>query len=150
MLTIACNHKPLKDNIQSKQNVKECLLDGKNELMGYNFLYNNDYSIAINETRFWIFGKQENEFSYRKLPYSYELIQKSVKTFEKRDSLKEFHYKYAFVNNCKDTMYSDYSLKKWIVKVGGKPHFYEYNRSSQVKSDTLGVFGLRIYDVFFK
>lgn len=129
---------------------KKCLIACENELICYKFLYNNDYSIELDEKSFWGYGNVDNEFAIKKVSNSMESMIKSIQNLEKKDTLNDFTYTYAFVNNCKDTIYADYSLKKWIIKRIGKSYYYEYNKENGKKIDTLSTVGLRNYDKFFR
>lgn len=137
-------------NKKPEKNVAKCPLECNNALLCYKYLYNDDSSFALNEKTFWIYGNEYNEFSYKKIDASFEDISKSVKTLEKRSNLKDFIYTYAFVNNCKDTIYADYSLNRWVIKKGGVLDYYEYDDILSKNADTLNTKGLKIYDKFFK
>jgi len=126
------------------------IIECKKALICYKFLYNADYPIEINEKSFWGYGKIYKEFAYKKLDASMENMIKSIKTFDRKDNLKDFTYTYAFVNNCQDTIYADYMLEKWIIKTNGKSNYYEYNKASKQPIDTLTTKGLPKYDKFFR
>lgn len=147
---MGCSEKLMSTSNSPIQNGKNCVIHCEQKVVCYKFLYNDDYAVELNEKTFWGYGTVSGEFAYRNLSFPFTTLQKSLQSFEEKKNFKEFTYKYAFVSDCKDTIYSDVDLEKWIVKKNGKPYFYQYNKDLTNKKDTLNTKGLKWTDNFFR
>ena len=143
-LLVSCSQKMIRLDTDTS-----CILNCNNKLICYKYLYNDDNSFALNEKRFWKFGVQYKEFAYKSLDISFEDMTKSITSFEKKENMKVFIYTYAFINNCRDTIYADYNLNNWIIKKEGKANYYQFNKNL-LQVDTLNTKGLGSMDKFFK
>jgi hypothetical protein len=110
----------------------------KNNTIVYRFLYNNNYGVEVTEKMFWSLGKGEGqEFAVRLTPYfHFPSMNKSIKSLEKVEERSGSYY-FAFVNECKDTIYASENLKDWIIKENGKSLFYKYPEIITPTTDTL-------------
>ena len=142
---ISCKNQPKNIDVQ---NTNSYLLSCKNELICYSFMYDDHYYVKLDKVTFWGEGKINKELAYKKISASMDDMIKSIESFDEKKSLENFIYKYAFVNNCNDTVYSNYKLDKWIIKKSGKAHYYDYSKNKN--SDTVASRGLRWYESFLR
>jgi hypothetical protein len=86
------------------------------------------YATDIDKQMFWSYP-DEHMFMY----INKEGFVSDIETYreEKRSSLKE--YVYAFTTPSKDTLYSDYSLKSWILIRNKKEKYYYDDKGGKVK-----------------
>jgi hypothetical protein len=87
------------------------------------------YSKSIGETEFWLLKNEHAKLIIENTGFIDDLMKI---TNHSRDDFKE--YKYAFiVKNRKqvDTLYSDYSLKSWILKKNKKETYF-FDKSGEI------------------
>ncbi|KUJ49926.1 hypothetical protein [Chryseobacterium sp. JAH] len=141
-------------NISSKKVKKNDITKIDNIVIGcdrfvcYKFLQNGNDSL-LNEKSFWGLGHVYNEFSFRIIKTPIDKFYSSISTFNKVESLDDFSYDYAFVNNCNDTIYANGELSQWIIKKKGVSNFYKYDKNRK-NVDTLFVQNFMTVDNFFR
>jgi hypothetical protein len=84
----------------------------------------NEYPFDYGEKMFWD-NPEEHAIIY---DTSFDFLKK-VKSFRKSDSKKFKNYNYCFIipsPSKNDTLYSDFTLKSWIIKKDGiKTYYYD-------------------------
>lgn len=120
----------------------------KNNLVVYKFLHLWSYGFDIEEKQFWSAGEFNNEFAIRISNYPFDSIVKSIKTFDK-SNIRTGGFDLAFINECKDTIYSSANLKEWIIKENGKYEYYTYPNKPNKQTDTIFIKEIKKSDPFF-
>ena len=84
------------------------------------------YSTEISKKIFWTYDDEHMFLFMKKAGFLSD-----IETYqeERQSSLKE--YTYAFITPTKDTLYSDYSLKPWIL-IRNKKEKYYYDKSGKI------------------
>lgn len=86
------------------------------------------YSTEISKKKFWLYDDEHMFLFMQKADFL-----NNIETYreEKQSSLKE--YAYAIITPSKDTLYSDYSLKPWILIRKRKEKYYYDDEGKTVK-----------------
>ena len=105
-----------------------------NNLESYRLLYNFSYNTKIKRETFWTSGKYNNDFAIHQMHIPYESLLEAIKELPKTDIPLE-DYDYAFVNDCKDTIYSNYCLDYWEVRKNNKSIYYFFPDSLKIKNN---------------
>lgn len=105
-----------------------------NEIVSIKFMASvNDYPRSILKRDFW---NHKEEHAILKV-YNNDFLN-SVMRLENNDCSNFEEFKYAFIQKNKstvDTIYSDYTLKTWIVKKEGKEEVCFYDEDGKIAED---------------
>lgn len=111
-----------------------------NGLIAYRLLYDFDYNPKIDRKTFWANAKYNGDLAINRMHIPYDYLLDEINKLPEGNTLDE--YDYAFVNNCKDTIYSNYCLDNWEVRSNGKSKYYIFPDSLKTKenySDLKGI-----------
>ena len=123
----SCEKKTDKDFINEK-----AYFNFNNNLEAYRLLYNYDYSSKPDRKSFWSNGKYNSDFAIHQMNVSYEYLLEEIRKLPKTNLPLE-DYDYAFVENCRDTLYSNYCLDHWEVIYKGISEYYIFPDSLRFK-----------------
>lgn len=114
-------------------NIKNIFLKEDRRIKVIKFMYVNEYPLDYGEKMFWDNAEEEHAFMYTSAFDIKSIVQKLP-----NDDSKTFKdYTYCFLQpkgNKYDTIYSDSSLKDWIIKKNGKKTRY-YDKMGKIATD---------------
>ncbi|MGU3377660.1 hypothetical protein [Chryseobacterium sp. M5A1_1a] len=102
----------------------------------------NEYPFDYGEKMFW-----DNPEEHAVIYDTHFNIMDEVASFNSSDSKKFKNYKYCFIipSSLKnDTLYSDFTLKAWIIKKNGTKEYY-YDNTGKLANNLKGIYSF-FYD----
>jgi len=113
--------------------IKNILLKEEPRIKVIKFMYVNEYPVDSGSQMFWDNAEEEHAVMYQSRFNIKNLVQKLPVSDYK--NFKNFNYCFLQPKGSKyDTIYSDHSLKGWIIMKNGKP-IYFYDKEGKLATD---------------